>query len=164
MRVRRFRFPVPILVLLLLVLGAACRRPKPSVELTCDRLVFDSAGQLWDVHPRPGTTTDSALYAHGRGRLVIRALARSDSTLIADTLVAGLTGGPNPSVTFQNGSNGVATFETAAGFYVAATRCPRCPRTTFPHTVAAGRVDTLDLYLARARFQCDAATTRRMLH
>ena len=159
MRVRTLRFPVPIVVLVFLLWGAGCRRRTASVELTCDRLVFDSTSQGWDARPRPGTTIDSVLYAHGRGQLVIRGFARSDSTPIAETLTAGLTGGPNPDVMFREGSNGAATFEIPAGFYVVATRCFRCPRTTWPHTVAAGRVDTLDLYLGQAQLQCDAATT-----
>ena len=162
MRVQCRRFPVPLLVLILLVLGAGCRRPKRSLDLTCDRSASDSAGQVWSVHPRPGSTTDSVLHAHGRGRIVIRAFARSDSSPVADTLTAGLTGGPNPTATFQHGEHGVANFEIPAGFYVAATRCPRCPRTAFPHTVAAGRVDTLDLYLERTRSGCDLAITRTL--
>ena len=157
MRVRSRQFPIPIFVLVLVLSGAGCRRPKASIDLPCDRLVVDSSSQVWDVRPRLGTTTDSVLYAHSRGRLVIRGFARSDSTPIADTLTAGLTGGPNLDVTFHNGSNGVATIETPAGFYVVATRCPGCPRTAWSHTVAAGRVDTLDLYLGQAQYQCDAA-------
>lgn len=156
MRVRSLHFDISILVLVLLLAGAGCRRPPSSTAVTCDRFLADSASRLWDARPRTGTTTDSALYAHGRSQLVIRGFARSDSTPIADTLTAGITGGPNLTATFHYGPNGVAAFETAAGFYVVATRCPGCPLTTWPHTLAPGRVDTLDLYLGRAQSQCDA--------
>ena len=159
MRARSLELPIPICVLALLLYGAGCRRPTPSLHLTCDRLVVDSSSQAWDVRPRLGTTIDSVLYAQGRGRLVLRAFARSDSTPIADTLTASLTGGPNLDVTFHEGPHGAATFEPLASFYVVATRCFRCPRTAWPHTVAVGRVDTLDLYLGQAQVQCNAATT-----
>jgi hypothetical protein len=160
MRVWSLQFPIPILVLLLLS-GAGCRQPMPSGDVTCNRTALDSASRGWNVYARTGTTTDSALYARERGQLVIRSFARSDSTPIADTLTAGLTAGPNPSVSFHEGPNGTVTIEKPAGFYVVATKCPRCARSTWPHTVVAGRVDTLDLYLGRTQSQCDAATTSR---
>ena len=159
MRVRSREFPIAICVLALLLFGAGCRRPKPALNLTCDRLVVDSGSQAWEVRPRLGATIDSVLYAQGRGRMVLRAFARSDSTPIADTLTASLTGGPNLDVTFHEGPDGAATIEPRASFYVVATRCFRCPRTAWPHTVAPGRVDTLDLYLGQAQVQCKAATT-----
>jgi len=141
----------PLLPLLLIL--SACQAHPPRLDLGCDRLVFEPGSELWEATLRRGHALDSALAAAGRGRLVVRAFSRNDSTLIRQPLRVTLEGGATPASTVS-GVSGVAAVELEVGLYSVTTRCIGCPRTAVSHAITPGQVDTLGLYLGQARTPC----------
>lgn len=127
-------------------LTAACgSQPKQLIDLSCDRIAFDSAAPPARVRLAEGTQLDASLLAGNRGRLVIRAHDLADSSALSAPL----------GVWLDRTVRRDSVLEATAGAHALRVTCLGCNSADTSVAVRPGRTDTVHAYLVRFPSICD---------
>lgn len=132
-------------------------------SLACDVLVFDEAERGSFAELSPGEVRSEQLVAHDLGRVLVQFRWLSDSTEITTVPVylafrsSGATAWAtaNEALYAENRYWATQILEQRAGVYELRSHCPNCFPLQHEHTLRAGHIDTVTVYVGRARNQCE---------